>query len=99
MSRLGMTTYDLRSLLMFMLEIGEKVADSKKAQRKLPRSHILALSRFLLSWYACDDSSHVFLISGGDNPALEAYCLDPRDAADPLLACRYREHVGDACSS
>lgn len=87
MERLGMTSFDIRNLLMGMYGAGESIADGKKRARKLPRSHILTLSRFLLAWMACDGTSHAFLVSGGTNPALEAYCLDPRDAADPLMSC------------
>lgn len=88
MSRLGMSTFDIRTLLINLVALGEEIADGKKKRRKLPRSHILTLARFLTNWISCDDSSHVYLVSGGQNPALEAYCLDPRRAVDPLLECR-----------
>ncbi len=88
MSRLGMSTFDIHTLLINLISLGEEIADGKKKRRKLPRSHILTLARFLTNWIACDDSSHVYLVSGGQNPALEAYCLDPRGAVDPLLECR-----------
>lgn len=93
MSRLGMTTFDIRNLLINMYGVGEAVADRKKMARKLPRSHILTLSRFLLSWLSCEDSSHVFLVSGGDNPALEAYCLDPREVAEEFNYCHSSVHM------
>ncbi len=88
MSRLGMSTFDIRTLLINLVALGEEIADGMKKRRKLPRSHILTLARFLTNWISCDDSSHVYLVSGGQNPALEAYCLDPRGAVDPLLECR-----------
>lgn len=88
MIRLGMTSFDIRSLLMNLIVLGEEIAESKKKKRKLPRSHLLSLARFLTNWVACDDSSYVYLVSGGPNPSLEAYCLDPRGAVDPLLECR-----------
>ncbi|MCQ2079355.1 MAG: ATP-dependent DNA helicase [archaeon] len=87
MVRLGMTTFDIRNMLANMVGVGEAVADGKRLNRRLPRSHILTLARFLLNWISCDESSHVYLVSGGDNPALEAYCLDPRDASDVLSQC------------
>lgn len=88
MTRLGMSSFDVRNLLINLTSLGEEIADAKKKKRKLPRSHILSLARFLTNWISCDDSSHVYLVSGGQNPALEAYCLDPRGAVDPLLECR-----------
>lgn len=93
MMRLGLNTVDIRNMLISMTELGESIADAKRRKKKLPRSHIFTLGRTLFSWMACDDSSHVFLVSGGDNPALEAYCLDPRDAALPLLECHSSVHM------
>ena len=87
MTRLGMTTYGIRDMLMSMYAAGEAVADEKKRRRKLPRSHILTLARVLLAWISCEGGSHVYLVAGGENPSLEAYCLDASDAADPLLSC------------
>ncbi len=93
MVRLGLNTFEIRNLLINMAEAGEAIADRKKLNRKLPRSHIKTLAMNLLCWLGCEDSSHVFLVSGGDNPFLEAYCLDPHDAATPLLECRSTVHM------
>lgn len=87
MMRLGMTTQDIREMLLNLSELGSRVADAKRDQHRLPRSHLLTLSRFLMGWISCEGGSHVYLVSGGDNPALEAYCLDPSDVTDPLIGC------------
>ena len=88
MSSLGMNSVDLREVLAGLYDAGSRIAEERKSRRKLPRSHLYTLARFMLYWLECTDGSHVFLVSGGDNPALEAYCLDPSDAAVPLRTCR-----------
>ena len=93
MGRLGMNTVDIRNMLISLLGVGEGIADAKRLKRKLPRSHILTLARAMISWTVCSDGPYVFLVSGGENPALEAYCLDPRDMALPLLECRSTVHM------
>ena len=85
---LGLTSADLRDVLTGVYDAGMRIAEERKSRRKLPRSHILSLARFILYWMECSDGSYVFLVSGGDNPALEAYSLDPSDAAIPLRTCK-----------
>lgn len=34
------------------------------------------------------DGTYIHLVVGGDNPCLEAYCMDIRDTALPLRTCR-----------
>ena len=46
-----------------------------------------ALGRFLLAWLNTD-GSYIHLVVGGENPCLEAYCMDVRDTAIPLRTCR-----------
>lgn len=88
MSRFSRSTVGIKNLFVLLHEAGMAIAEKKKAKRKLPRSHLATLALFILGWLECDDESHVFLIAGGDNPSLEAYCLDPADAAEPLRLCR-----------
>ena len=88
MTVLGMNSLGLKEVLAGLYDAGSRIAEERKSRRKLPRSHLYTLARFLLYWMECTDGSHVFLVSGGDNPALEAYCLDPSDAATPLRICR-----------
>ncbi len=87
MTRLGMTSSAIRDVVMRLADVGISIEEEKKSKRKLPRSHLSSLAGFIQEWSMYDSHSHVFLVSGGDNPALEAYCLDPRDAAEPLNTC------------
>jgi len=87
-SALGLTSAALREVISGMYDAGTAIAEEKKSRRKLPRSHILTLAKFINNWLDCIGSSYVFLVSGGTNPALEAYSLDPSDPAIPLRTCR-----------
>lgn len=87
MQGLGMTSLGIRDLVMRLAEVGARIEEEKKARRKLPRSHLSSLAGFISEWMSYDGYSHVFLICGGDNPYLEAYCLDPAEAAAPLRTC------------
>jgi DNA excision repair protein ERCC-2 len=87
MTRLGLSSVAIMDAVADMKAVGLEIEEAKKAHRKLPRSRLSSLADFLRNWSACDGYSHAFLVSGGDNPAFEAYCLDPRDAAEPLSTC------------
>ncbi len=88
MSGFGMTSFRLRECLVGLSEAGLRISEAKKNRRKLPRSHVGTLARFLMQWMDCEDEGYVYLVSGGENPALEAYCLDPSPAAVPLRVCK-----------
>ncbi len=93
MDRLGLSTTGITAAVKGLAECGESVAAAAEAKRRLPRSHIGALARFLTAWNACDENTHVFLIIGGRNPALESFCLDPWEVAQPLRECRASVHL------
>lgn len=56
---------------------GEAVREDRRAKGRLPRSHLGAVGSFLHAWMASRDAPYVQLVTGGDNPALELYLLDP----------------------
>lgn len=87
MTRLGMGTGQIASCIGALIDAGERVAAEKESRRKLPRSHMASLGRFILDWWSCDRSKYAYLISGGENPSMEAFCLDPSEAAEPLRMC------------
>lgn len=93
MSRLKVSSVTLDKIYKTTIEIGEMIIDKKKILKKLPRSYIGSLGRFLQFWTMCDESTHIKQILGGDNPSFEAYCLDPYFAADPLRNCRSSIHM------
>jgi len=93
MSRLGVSSNSLNSIYKGLIECGEMIRNLKKAKKKLPRSYIGSMGAFLTEWSKCDEETNICLILGGDNPKFEAYCLDPRVAAEPLRYCRSSIHM------
>lgn len=79
----------LRSTIRRLGEVGSGIAGARLASGKLPRSHLRALARFMTQWMDTGgDGGYAYIAMGGDNPSLEAFCLDPSDAAVPLRTCR-----------
>lgn len=56
---------------------GETIREDKRSKGRLPRSYLGSLGGFLHSWLAIQDAPYVHLVTGGDNPALELFLLDP----------------------
>ena len=93
MDRLGMSSHSLGIIYKKLIDQGEMIADIKKAKKKLPRSYILSMGRFLSVWNTADEETNIFLIAGGENPKFQAYCLDPRVAAEQLRSCWSSVHM------
>ncbi len=98
MDRLGMSSHSLNMIYKGLMDHGEMIAEIKKSKKKLPRSYILSLGRFLSAWNTADEETNIFLIVGGENPKFQAYCLDPRAAAEPLRSCRSSIHMSGTLS-
>ncbi len=56
---------------------GENVREDKRSKGRLPRSFLGAIGSFLQNWLAIQDAPYVHLVTGGENPALELFLLDP----------------------
>lgn len=56
---------------------GESIREDRRSKGRLPRSHLGAVGGFLHAWLAIQDAPYVHLVTGGDNPALELFLLDP----------------------
>lgn len=56
---------------------GESIREDRRSKGRLPRSHLGSIGGFLHSWLAIQDAPYVHLVTGGDNPALELFLLDP----------------------
>jgi len=93
MDRLRMSSHSLNIMYKGLIDQGEMIADIKKARKKLPRSYVLSMGRFLSAWNTTDEETNIFLIMGGENPKFQAYCLDPRAAAEPLRSCWASVHM------
>ena len=87
MSRLGMTSVSIMRIVQALEDIGDSIAERKKQRRKLPRSYIGSMGRFMRAWLTGSEDCHVRLVLGGDNPCFQSYCMDPSGASDPLNEC------------
>ena len=93
MERLGMSSRTISAMQRALVDIGETVSESKKKRRKLPRTYIGSLGRFLQHWYSTDEGFYVRLVVGGDNTKLKVYCMDPREASWPLYEFHASIHM------
>ena len=98
MYRLGVSSHALDTIYKGLVDHGEMIADIKKAKKKLPRSFIRSMGAFLTLWNTADEEMNIFLVQGGENPKFQAYCLDPREAAEPLRSCRASVHMSGTLS-
>ena len=93
MSRLGMTSVSIMRIVQALEDIGDSIAERKKQRRKLPRSYIGSMGRFMRAWLMGSEDCHVRLVLGGDNPCFQSYCMDPSGASDPLNECFASVHM------
>ncbi len=87
MSNLGLTSVALERIAQGLQDIGDIIEERKKQKRKLPRSYIGSMGRYLAMKLSDEEMSTVSLVIGGDNPCFQSYCMDPRGASGPLNAC------------
>ncbi|MCK5310207.1 MAG: ATP-dependent DNA helicase [Thermoplasmata archaeon] len=93
MSRLKGTSREVQVMIMNMVTHGDIVRETKRKKGKLPRSHIFKTATFLQDWVMLEESEYAKLVSAGDNPQLEAYCLNPAKATGILNDCHSSIHL------
>jgi DNA excision repair protein ERCC-2 len=72
---------------------GDIIRDARRTKGRLPRSHLGALGTFLHAWLQSRDVPYVDLVTGGENPALELYLLDPAPLLSWLAEFRSTIHM------
>lgn len=82
LTELRVSTPALERIAKDLHVLGENIRDDRRAKGRLPRSSIGHVAGFLHAWGAVRDEPYVHLVTGGDNPSLELYLLDPA----PVLA-------------
>jgi DNA excision repair protein ERCC-2 len=87
------TSSSLMLMAKNLMMLGESIRDAKRKEGRLPRSYMHSLGANLMFWIDMDEEHYVKLVVGGENPAFEAYCLDPSLAARPLLDCNATVHM------
>lgn len=56
---------------------GEIIREEQRKKGRLPRSYLGAVGAFLQFWFTDTEAPYVHLVLGGENPAIEAFLLDP----------------------
>jgi len=85
LSRLKITSKTLHDIISDFIAFGEKIQEYRQKEGKLPRSYLHRLGLFLDIWISLETDQHAKLIvdaSGGKNPRIEAFCLDPSVGTD-----------------
>jgi DNA excision repair protein ERCC-2 len=80
MSRLKITSKTLHDIVSDLVAYGEKIQEYQQKEGKLPRSYLHKLGSFLEFWVNVEMDQYIKLVvdsSGGKNPRIETYCLDP----------------------
>lgn len=98
MSRFRATSHELRLMVADMVTHGDIIKERKRKQGKLPRSHIYKTASFLQDWMMLEETEYAKLVVAGDNPRLEAYCLNPARATGVLNECHSSIHVSGTLS-
>ncbi|MBX8631323.1 MAG: ATP-dependent DNA helicase [Candidatus Thermoplasmatota archaeon] len=93
MEELGVSSRSFHVISAVLSNQGDVVRDAKLKEGKLPRSYIRSFSDFLRFWVEVEPQHYVKLVNGGENPSLEAYCLDPAIAASPLMEASTTIHM------
>ncbi|MFP4000852.1 MAG: ATP-dependent DNA helicase [Thermoplasmata archaeon] len=89
---LGMNTNQLKGIIKDLKVQGEIVQEKRRENKKLPRSYINSLASFLSFWFSIEGEDYIKLINGGENPSLEAFCLDPSNVTSILNSCHSSIH-------
>jgi len=92
LEELNLSSYKMKNVCKAMIEHGEAVAEMKKINGKLPRSYMRSLGAFIQFWLESEEEIYVKLIVD-DDTALEAFCMDPYEAAEPLRSCHASIHM------
>jgi len=93
MSHLKSTSRDVQIMIMNMVTHGDIIRESKRKKGKLPRSHIYKTAAFLQDWIMLEESEYAKIVAAGENPRLEAYCLNPAKATGILNECHSSIHL------
>jgi DNA excision repair protein ERCC-2 len=73
---------------------GEVIRENRRRAGRIPRSYLHSVGSFLALWMGVESDAYVKLIKDdGDGPRLEAYCMDPSLASEPLRRCHAGIHM------
>ncbi|EQD54509.1 DEAD_2 domain-containing protein, partial [mine drainage metagenome] len=93
LAEVGGTSHDLRRMLLSLAEWGERLRDRRRQARRLPRSYAATVAEQLLSWGGVDPPEYVKAAIASPHKAVEAYALDAREPASPILGTHLSVHL------
>ncbi len=93
LAEVGGTSHDLRRMLLSLAEWGERLRDRRRQARRLPRSYAATVAEHLLSWGGVDPPEYVKAAIASPHKAVEAYALDAREPASPILGTHLSVHL------
>lgn len=94
--RLKITSRTLHDIISDLVAYGEKIQEYRQKEGKLPRSFLHSLGVFLDFWVSLEMEQYAKLVvdtGGGNNPRIEAYCLDPGVGTDVLRCFHSTIHM------
>lgn len=98
MHRFTMTSSELQKLSKNLVIYGEVVRETKRKNRKLPRSYVHAVGIFIMFWMNSDVETYVKLVKNTENPTLEIFCLDPSVTTKVVNECHSSIHMSGTLS-
>jgi DNA excision repair protein ERCC-2 len=84
MGKLRLTSRGVLKVAGEFVNLGEIIRDKRRKEGRLPRSYLHGVGAFLEFWMTVVEEEYVKLVVGGENPRLEAYCMDPSIACASL---------------
>ena len=92
------TSNKLSSAVANLAAHGEVIRENRRKGGRIPRSFLHSVGSFLGLWIGMESDAYVKLIKDGESPRLEAYCMDPGLAAEPLGRCHSGLHMSGTLS-
>ncbi len=93
LSEVGGTSHDLNRMLLTLAEWGERLRERQRQARRLPRSYAASVAETLLAWSSRDPPEFVKVALAGPHPGVEAFALDARPPAEPMLSAHLSVHM------
>jgi DNA excision repair protein ERCC-2 len=93
LAAIGGTSHRLDTWLGSLAAWGEALREERRKERRLPRSWVHTAALTLLSWPQLEPPGYVKVVTRVPRKALEAFALDARVSAAPILDCHLSVHL------
>lgn len=93
LARLGLPSPALARITTDLEAWGQAIRDDRAAKGRLARSYLGRVGAFLRFWHDSQEAPYAHLVTGGENPALEAFLLEPASVLGWLRECGSTTHM------